>query len=290
MVVHCWAGISRSTAAAFTSLCAINPDAPEELIAQRLREASLTAYPNRLMVRLADDALGRHGRMVHAVERMGRGRRPSGDPVLAQRRRCGGYVPLKCLITTSEWLPALGLADCEKLPLSGLSPNALILTRLFRGDSWKRRATKRVRSDRSCKCGHILRGGGRGSNRSECRGSRVCRVTSRWWPSCRSRQPERDGWHSTLRPVLAARARQSGGGRCAAWCNAKPASSSALPQQLCTLGERAQRSGMRRRRCRLRVLPGAGRAGTCNEPQRRVWRSWYAYFPWEDWRRGKPAA
>jgi predicted protein tyrosine phosphatase len=71
MVVHCFAGISRSTAAAFISLCAINPDAPEELIAQRLREASLTACPNRLMVRLADEALARRGRMIKAVERMG---------------------------------------------------------------------------------------------------------------------------------------------------------------------------------------------------------------------------
>jgi predicted protein tyrosine phosphatase len=73
MVVHCWAGISRSTAAAFTALCAINPGAPEELIAARLREASPTAYPNRLMVRLADAMLGRDGRMVRAVESIGRG-------------------------------------------------------------------------------------------------------------------------------------------------------------------------------------------------------------------------
>jgi predicted protein tyrosine phosphatase len=73
MVVHCWAGISRSTAAAFISLCTINPDAPEELIARRLREASPTAYPNRLMVRLADQALARRGRMIDAVERIGRG-------------------------------------------------------------------------------------------------------------------------------------------------------------------------------------------------------------------------
>ena len=73
MVVHCWAGISRSTAAAFISLCAINPDAPEERIAWALREASPTAHPNRLMVRLADEALARSGRMVEAVERIGRG-------------------------------------------------------------------------------------------------------------------------------------------------------------------------------------------------------------------------
>lgn len=73
MVVHCWAGISRSTAAAYTALCAINPDASEELIALRLREASPTAYPNRLIIQLADAALGRNGRMVRAVERIGRG-------------------------------------------------------------------------------------------------------------------------------------------------------------------------------------------------------------------------
>lgn len=73
IVVHCWAGISRSTAAAYTALCAINPDASEELIARRLREASPTAYPNRLMIRLADSALGRQGRMISAVESIGRG-------------------------------------------------------------------------------------------------------------------------------------------------------------------------------------------------------------------------
>lgn len=73
MVVHCWAGISRSTAAAYTALCSINPDLPEALIAERLRQASPTAYPNRLMIRLADQALGRNGRMVRAIDAIGRG-------------------------------------------------------------------------------------------------------------------------------------------------------------------------------------------------------------------------
>jgi predicted protein tyrosine phosphatase len=73
MVIHCWAGISRSTAAAFISLCALNPEAPEALIARLMREASPTAYPNRLMIRLGDAALGRGGQMVHAVESIGRG-------------------------------------------------------------------------------------------------------------------------------------------------------------------------------------------------------------------------
>jgi predicted protein tyrosine phosphatase len=73
MVIHCWAGISRSTAAALITLYTLNPDVPEEIIAQHMREASPTAYPNRLMIRLADDALGRRGRMLEAVNAMGRG-------------------------------------------------------------------------------------------------------------------------------------------------------------------------------------------------------------------------
>ena len=71
LVVHCWAGISRSTAAAFITLCALNPDAPERLVAQQIRQASATASPNRLLIRLADDVLGRRGRMLSAVEAMG---------------------------------------------------------------------------------------------------------------------------------------------------------------------------------------------------------------------------
>jgi predicted protein tyrosine phosphatase len=72
-VIHCWAGISRSTAAAYISLCALNPEVPEQLIANLLREASPTAYPNRLMIALGDMALRRAGRMVEAVDLIGRG-------------------------------------------------------------------------------------------------------------------------------------------------------------------------------------------------------------------------
>lgn len=73
VVVHCWAGISRSTAAALISLCTLNPETPEQVMATALREASPTAHPNRLMIRLADAALDRKGRLVDAVEAMGRG-------------------------------------------------------------------------------------------------------------------------------------------------------------------------------------------------------------------------
>ena len=73
MLVHCWAGISRSTAAAYTALCMFRPDADEEELAFELRKASPSATPNRLIVSLADEVLGRNGRMVRAIEKIGRG-------------------------------------------------------------------------------------------------------------------------------------------------------------------------------------------------------------------------
>jgi predicted protein tyrosine phosphatase len=73
ILIHCYAGISRSTATAFITACMHNPDVDEVLIAQNLREASPTATPNRRIVQLADRALGRKGRMLHAVETIGRG-------------------------------------------------------------------------------------------------------------------------------------------------------------------------------------------------------------------------
>ena len=73
MVIHCWAGISRSTASAFTALCVLNPTADEMELAQLLREASPSATPNRLITARVDEVLGRGGRMVRAVESIGRG-------------------------------------------------------------------------------------------------------------------------------------------------------------------------------------------------------------------------
>jgi len=71
MVIHCYAGISRSTAAAFTTVCALNPGRDETEIAQALRRVSPTAMPNARIVRLADQVLGRNGRMVAAVTALG---------------------------------------------------------------------------------------------------------------------------------------------------------------------------------------------------------------------------
>ena len=73
MVVHCLAGISRSTATAFITACALNPHADVTAIAQRIRVLSPTASPNILLVEIADDLLGRGGRMVSAIEDIGYG-------------------------------------------------------------------------------------------------------------------------------------------------------------------------------------------------------------------------
>jgi predicted protein tyrosine phosphatase len=73
MLIHCWAGISRSTAAAFTALCLFRPKADEGELARELRVASPSATPNRLIVSLADQVLGREGRMVEAIAGIGRG-------------------------------------------------------------------------------------------------------------------------------------------------------------------------------------------------------------------------
>ena len=73
MVVHCFAGISRSTAGAFIIACALAPNRPEREIARRLRAASPSATPNPRLVTLADQRLGRGGRMVEAITEIGRG-------------------------------------------------------------------------------------------------------------------------------------------------------------------------------------------------------------------------
>src|SRR5258705_3195930 len=73
LVVHCYAGISRSTAGAYVAACALNPARNELAIAKELRRLSATASPNLRIVSIADRALGRGGRMVAAIETIGRG-------------------------------------------------------------------------------------------------------------------------------------------------------------------------------------------------------------------------
>ncbi|MCG6122357.1 MAG: tyrosine phosphatase family protein [Microvirga sp.] len=81
LVIHCWAGISRSTAAAFVTVCALAPHRDEAEIARALRAASPSATPNPRIVAVADALLGRSGRMIEAIRAIGRGAEAScGSP------------------------------------------------------------------------------------------------------------------------------------------------------------------------------------------------------------------
>lgn len=73
LVIHCWAGISRSTAGAYVAACALNPEADEYRMAALLRERSPSATPNQRIVAIADKLLGRDGRMIEAIRGIGRG-------------------------------------------------------------------------------------------------------------------------------------------------------------------------------------------------------------------------
>lgn len=73
MLIHCWMGISRSTAAALIVAAALQPGEDELDLARRLRAASPTATPNPLMIELADDILQRGGRLIKATAAIGRG-------------------------------------------------------------------------------------------------------------------------------------------------------------------------------------------------------------------------
>ena len=72
ILIHCWAGISRSSAAAYVIACDRNPGFERD-IADELRRRAPSVTPNRLMVALADDLLDRDGRMTEAINRIGRG-------------------------------------------------------------------------------------------------------------------------------------------------------------------------------------------------------------------------
>jgi predicted protein tyrosine phosphatase len=73
LLIHCFAGISRSTAAAYIAAIAIEPDQQEEALARELRMRAPSATPNSRLIAIADDILGRNGRMVAAIGAIGRG-------------------------------------------------------------------------------------------------------------------------------------------------------------------------------------------------------------------------
>ncbi len=73
MLIHCYAGVSRSTAAAYIAMLVLNPELNEHELAWELRKRSPTATPNPHIIALADRILGRNGRMIAAIKTIGRG-------------------------------------------------------------------------------------------------------------------------------------------------------------------------------------------------------------------------
>lgn len=73
MVIHCYAGVSRSTASAYIVASALAPARDEMELARELRWLSPSATPNPRMIALADTMLGREGRMIEAIKSIGRG-------------------------------------------------------------------------------------------------------------------------------------------------------------------------------------------------------------------------
>jgi predicted protein tyrosine phosphatase len=82
LLVHCHAGISRSTAAMTMLLAQTYPGEDEESIIERLVAIRPQAWPNGRMIGFADEQLGRGGRLSAAVSRL-HARQMAAKPHLA---------------------------------------------------------------------------------------------------------------------------------------------------------------------------------------------------------------
>ena len=94
MLIHCLAGVSRSTAVALIAHVLHTGD-PRRSAAAR-REASAYAWPNRRIVALADSILGFDGQLAAAREDMGPAtweNDPDDEEVAAAALRLHGYKP-----------------------------------------------------------------------------------------------------------------------------------------------------------------------------------------------------
>jgi predicted protein tyrosine phosphatase len=86
LLIHCHAGISRSTAAMAMILAQAFPREDEDSIVERLLQIRPQAWPNSRMIGFADERLGRDGRLVAAVNKL-YVRRLAARPELAEVMR-----------------------------------------------------------------------------------------------------------------------------------------------------------------------------------------------------------
>lgn len=73
ILFHCWAGVSRSTAGAYIAANVVRGQGAEAELAQNLRQAAPFASPNKLVITLADQCLKHQGKMIEAIDNIGRG-------------------------------------------------------------------------------------------------------------------------------------------------------------------------------------------------------------------------
>lgn len=69
LMIHCYMGISRSTAAMAILLAQHFPEATGDEIFARIREIRPIAWPNSLMIKMADRIMGKNGIFLEALYR-----------------------------------------------------------------------------------------------------------------------------------------------------------------------------------------------------------------------------
>lgn len=89
LLIHCHAGISRSTAAMATLLARHTPVGEEESIFERIREIRPIAWPNSRMIGFADEILGRQGRLNAALREHYRWQAPRRPEFMEELKRNG---------------------------------------------------------------------------------------------------------------------------------------------------------------------------------------------------------
>jgi len=67
ILIHCRAGISRSTALACAVTCQHSPPGEEKLAVEHIRSIRSVMMPNFLIIKLADEILQREGKLIAAV-------------------------------------------------------------------------------------------------------------------------------------------------------------------------------------------------------------------------------
>jgi predicted protein tyrosine phosphatase len=89
LLVHCHAGVSRSTAAATLVLAQMSPDRPADEALEEVVRLRPRAWPNLRMLELGDEILGRGGEIINAAAAHYR-RTLEREPSLAEAMIGGG--------------------------------------------------------------------------------------------------------------------------------------------------------------------------------------------------------